>query len=64
MDLKVKQCKDNENYLIIEKHSLFYCLCLLQIDKKTSLIEALSKINSCISNYEKKKEKKEICIEI
>ena len=36
MDLKIKQHKNDENYLIIEMHSLFYSLCLLQTEEKTA----------------------------
>jgi len=62
MDLKVKQLSDDEKYLIIENHSLFYCLCLLQVEEKNeknkALIDALSKISSSISTYQNNERKK------
>lgn len=62
MDLKVKQLSDDEKYLIIENHSLFYYFCLLQVEEKNeknkTLIDALSKINSSINTYQNNEREK------
>ena len=62
MDIKISICENNENYLIIDKNSLIYNyhLCLLELDRNKinkNLIEALSKIMTCISVYERNERK-------